>query len=94
MNSVTARGRRRRCRPAKLNWMLHAKDILEAALQLDPSERASLVEELSASLHGLELGAEWEAEIARRIQEVDAGRVETVPGEAVFTRLGRRFGAA
>lgn len=72
--------------------MLHADEILQAALQLEPGERASLVEALSASLNGLDLGEEWEAEIARRIEEVDAGRVETVPGEAVFTRLQQRFG--
>jgi putative addiction module component (TIGR02574 family) len=72
--------------------MLHAKEILEAALQLDPGERARLVEELAASLNGLALDDEWEGEIARRIQEVDAGVVETVPGDEVFARLGRRFG--
>ncbi len=67
--------------------MLQAKEILQAALQLDPGERASLIEALSASLNGLDLGAEWETEIARRIEESDAGRVETVPGDVVFARL-------
>lgn len=72
--------------------MLHAKEILQAALQLEPGERASLVEALSASLNGLDLGEEWKAEITHRIEEVDTGRVETVRGDVVFTRLQQRFG--
>ena len=71
--------------------MLEAKDILAAALKLDTRERAQLVDELSASLEGVELSNEWEDEIQRRIDDVDAGRVETVPGDAVFSRLEQRF---
>ncbi len=71
--------------------MLEAKDILAAALKLDTRERAHLIDELSVSLEGLELGNEWEDEIQRRIDDVDAGRVNTVPGDVVFSRLEQRF---
>lgn len=71
--------------------MTAVAEILEAALKLEADERAQLLEELSASLHGIELSAEWEAEIRRRIDDVDSGRVQTVPGEAVLERLERRF---
>ncbi len=72
--------------------MLEAKDILAAALKLDTRERAHLVDELSASLKGIDLGNEWEDEIQRRIDDIDAGRVNTVPGDVVFSRLEQRFG--
>ena len=71
--------------------MTAVAEILEAALKLEESERALLLEELSASLHGIDLGDEWEAEIRRRIDDVDSGRVQTVPGEEVLERLERRF---
>ena len=71
--------------------MLEAKDILAAALKLNTSDRAHLVDELSASLEGIDLGNEWEDEIQRRIDDIDAGRVNTVPGDVVFSRLEQRF---
>ena len=71
--------------------MLEAKDILAAALKLDTRERARLVDELSASLEGIELSSECENAIQRRIDDIDAGRVNTVPGDAVLSRLKRRF---
>lgn len=71
--------------------MTAVAEILEAALKLDESERAQLLEELSASLHGIDLGDEWEAEIRRRVDDVDSGRVQPVPGGVVLERLERRF---
>lgn len=67
------------------------KQILEAALKLDPEQREELIDELSASLDATDLGQYWEAEIKRRIDDVDAGRVKTVPAEEVFARLEQRF---
>jgi putative addiction module component (TIGR02574 family) len=72
--------------------MRQAEEILEAALKLEPGDRAHLVAELSASLEGVELGEAWDDEIQRRIDDIDAGRVQPVPGEEVFSRLEQRFG--
>jgi putative addiction module component (TIGR02574 family) len=72
--------------------MLAVKDILSAALELDPEERMGLVEELSASLDPSWLGAEWEAEIKARLDDVDSGRVKPVPADNVFERMEFRFG--
>lgn len=72
--------------------MTSAAEILEAALRLEERERAKLLEELSASLHGIDLGEEWEAEIHQRVLEVDSGQVQPVPGDVVLDRLDRRFG--
>lgn len=68
------------------------KEILEAALKLDPEQREELIEELSARLDASNLGEYWEAEIKRRIDDVDSGRVKTVPAHEVFARLEKRFG--
>jgi putative addiction module component (TIGR02574 family) len=68
-----------------------AKGILEAAMKLDPREREELIEELSASLDATDLGEYWEAEIKRRIEDVDSGRVKPVPADEVFDRLEQRF---
>ena len=67
------------------------KEILEAALKLDPEQREELIEELSASLDASNLGEYWEAEIKRRIDDVDSGRVKTVPADEVFARIDQRF---
>ena len=68
-----------------------ARAILDAALKLDPQQREELIEELSASLDATNLGEYWEAEIKRRIDDVDSGRVKTVPADEVFARLEQRF---
>ena len=35
----------------------------------------------------IELTPEWQAEVERRLAEIDTGRVELVPGEDVFERV-------
>jgi putative addiction module component (TIGR02574 family) len=40
---------------------------------------------------GLPLSDEWEAEIQRRIDDVDSGRMQTVPGDEVFSRIEQRL---
>ena len=56
------------------------REILEAALKLEPDERELLVEELSASLHGgfasEDLERAWMAELDHRSQEIDAGTAD------------------
>jgi putative addiction module component (TIGR02574 family) len=59
-----------------------------AALQLSAEERAELIERLiDTVLPPPPLHPAWEAEIARRIDEMDAGRVEGIPAEKVFADL-------
>ena len=73
--------------------MSEPSQVLQAALALEPRERAELVEAIAASLDGYELGAEWEAELQRRIDDVDSGRVNPVPGEEVLSRVEQRLRA-
>jgi putative addiction module component (TIGR02574 family) len=70
------------------------REILEAALKLEPDERELLVEELSASLHGgfasEELEHAWLDELEHRSQEIDAGTADLVDWSDVKKRLAER----
>ena len=70
------------------------ENLLKKALSLDEQDRASLAGALIESLHGEpEAGVDeaWEAEIKRRVAELDARSVETVPWSVVRERLFRGF---
>jgi putative addiction module component (TIGR02574 family) len=67
-------------------------EIIASALQLPLAEREQIVEALKESLidetidHGpeepaYEVEAAWSEEIARRIADIDSGRVKTIPSE-------------
>jgi putative addiction module component (TIGR02574 family) len=67
-------------------------EIIASALQLPMAEREQIVEALQESLidetidHGPEepadeVEAAWSDEIARRIADIDSGRVKTIPAE-------------
>jgi putative addiction module component (TIGR02574 family) len=69
-----------------------AKELLEQALSLDESDRATLAALLIESLEGeLDEGFEaaWSEEVRRRAAELDAGRVAAIPWEEVRKRLSR-----
>lgn len=62
------------------------------ARELAPEDRARLAEELLASLEGEadpEIESAWDAEIAKRLAEVDSGAVRLVPADEVFARVRR-----
>ena len=59
-----------------------------AALQLSSQDRAELIERLiDTVLPPSPLHPEWEAEIARRVAEMDTGLVEGIPAQQVFARM-------
>ena len=64
-------------------------EIVEAeAMKLTPNERADLADKLWLSVHSQdEVDAAWETEIAHRIEELDAGRTESIPYEQVRAEL-------
>ena len=71
---------------------LHALEA--AALLLPPEERAKLAERLIASLdRDPEIAAAWDEEIMRRIAELDAGRLESIPAEEVLAEARARLRA-
>ena len=70
-----------------------AQDLLDKALKLPLEARAALAGSLISSLDDSvdeDAEAAWEAEIRRRIAELDSGAVETVPWSVARNRiLGR-----
>ena len=70
-------------------------ELKEKSSQLSEIERAELALALIESLDGpADSGVEevWRLEIERRIDQIDRGEVQLIPGEDVFARLRRRFG--
>ena len=62
--------------------------IAEQAMQLTPEDREVLIERLIASLEPAEpLHPAWRAEIARRVAEMDAGRVRFIPADEAMADL-------
>lgn len=71
---------------------LHAVEV--AALELGPEERAQLAERLLASLpRDSEVQAAWDEEIKRRVAELEAGLMETIPAAEVFAEARSRLKA-
>ena len=65
-------------------------ELSQRAKTLPPEDRARLAEELLASLEEApspKTDAAWDAEIEKRIAEVEAGIAELVPAEEVFSRV-------
>jgi putative addiction module component (TIGR02574 family) len=71
-----------------------AEMLLKKVLDLDEKDRASVAGALIKSLHDqVDLDAEkaWDAEIRRRVEELDSGAVQTIPWSEVRARLFRGF---
>jgi putative addiction module component (TIGR02574 family) len=75
-----------------------AEELLSAALALPAEARAALAGQLLESLDDAatddEVEAAWTAEIRRRLDDVDAGRVRPVPWDQAFARLRAAAGGA
>ena len=71
----------------------NARKLFDEALRLPAQERASLAAKLIESLddtHDEDSEALWAVEIARRLKEIDEGRVRPVPWSEVRASLLKR----
>jgi putative addiction module component (TIGR02574 family) len=69
-------------------------ELLEQASELSEADRATLAALLIESLEPeqtADIEATWAVEIKRRVAELDAGTVTTVPWSAVREELQRRL---
>ncbi len=69
---------------------MDSKQILLEALRLSDEERAAIADELIESLDtevDADAEAAWSAEIHRRVEELKAGRAQTIP----WTEARRRI---
>lgn len=63
-------------------------EIVSEAMELPPQERADLADRLWISVDTPEaVAAAWDAEIARRIAQLDAAEIEPIPFEQVIAEL-------
>jgi len=70
------------------------KMVTDAALALEPAQRASLAHQLIASLEtevDADAEAAWREVIERRVNELENGEAETRPVEEVMSRLRARY---
>lgn len=68
--------------------------VLADAMKLTPQERAELAETLADSvLPAPPLHPDWEAEIARRVADMDAGRTRFIAAEEALAALAARIGS-
>ncbi|MFK7788630.1 MAG: addiction module protein [Phycisphaeraceae bacterium] len=70
----------------------NTETILIEALKLPVQERAALASRLLASLdeQGDEgVDAAWEDEVAKRLKEIDEGKVEMIPGDVAMKEMRR-----
>jgi putative addiction module component (TIGR02574 family) len=70
-------------------------DLFKQASDLPDRDRATLAGILLESLEtevDPDVEAAWKEEIERRLADLDAGRVQSIPWEEVKARLIRRFG--
>ena len=73
------------------------KEIESQALQLSPPDRSELIHRLIVSLEGEPedspevIAKAWDAEIARRVAEIDAGTATLIPQDEVFAKLDAKL---
>jgi putative addiction module component (TIGR02574 family) len=70
------------------------KRALDLALELPESERAALAHDLLASLDGTpDANAQqaWEAEIVKRLDELETGKVRTIDADEALRRIDDRI---
>lgn len=65
--------------------------VLAEALKLSPREREELVEALADSVLPAPLHPDWHAEIARRVAEMDAGRLRFIAEAEALAALAARI---
>jgi putative addiction module component (TIGR02574 family) len=73
---------------------MKAVDLMTEAVSLPLEERALLVDSLLQTLNPVDEAstAAWLAVARRRLDDLDSGRVEAIPGEEVFERVRQRLG--
>jgi putative addiction module component (TIGR02574 family) len=74
---------------------LNYEQVLQAAVGLGDSERVNLIDSLIQTLadaDAVPLDDTWLAEIDRRSNEIDEGKVELIPWEEVKRRARQRVG--
>ena len=72
--------------------MSRVEELVEQVRSLSPDEQEAFRLLLdSEGTDGFELSPAWKAEIKRRLEDIDSGRVKTIPWEDVQKQLEARL---
>ena len=73
--------------------MRKTEDLFNEAISLPVEARTQLVDKLLQSLNPVNTEADklWVMEAERRVEEIRTGKVETVPGDLVFSKIHNRL---
>ncbi len=66
-----------------------AEPVIKDALALRVEERCDLMDKIRESLDAIPLSEAWREEIARRLDDVRSGRVQTLSEEEFWAELDR-----
>jgi putative addiction module component (TIGR02574 family) len=70
---------------------MSASEIIAAIKQMPPAERKKVFRFVE-KLRDAQIKKEWDKEIARRLEEIDSGKVKLIPAEKVFAKLRAKYG--
>jgi len=73
---------------------ISVEQIVEETRHWPPEKVGELLDRLSGDLHAFDKDTEvaWQAEIARRIEDIQSGKVRGIPGEEVSARIRKIVG--
>ena len=73
--------------------MPKTEKLFEDAVSLPVEERVKLIEKLLESTNPpeKEIDEWWKNEAEKRVEEIESGEVDTIPGEKVFEKIKKRF---
>ena len=73
---------------------LTLEQIVEETRRWPPEKVGELVGRLTDDLHASapDVEAAWKAEIDRRIEEIQTGKIQAIPGEEVSDQVGKIAG--
>ena len=74
--------------------MIKTKELIAEAISLPVEIRTKIIEELFRSLNPLQKDVDelWALEAEKRVEEIKAGKVKTIPGKEVFDKIQDKFG--
>lgn len=77
-----------------INVPITLEQILEETRHWPPEKVGELVSRLTEDLHASDPQTEavWKAEIDRRLEEIQTGKVQGIPAEEVFQKARRILG--
>lgn len=75
---------------------ISAKDLFEQSMELDEQERTVLAGLILENLEPEDVDVEqaWLDEIEKRVSKMEAGEIELVSWESVYTKLSRKLNAS